>query len=362
MIDVTESVGGALLAVERNDRLMIAATLGWPANVLSAHTLPADPAWLDSLVSSHRILTLDDIRANGGSSIEDQTVPDWLLGERHVWAVVPLIRAEQPVGLILLGRPRLERELDWEDLDLLKVIAEQAAVHLADAQGQTKLEEAQRFEEFNRRFAFIIHDIKNVVSQLSLVSRNAAEHGANPKFQASMALTLENATGKMSTLLARLSSERIHLGPTLADVRPAKLLWRLARTHEAEREIAVSIEQDCVIRADEDQLLEALGHILMNAIEASPGGEIVYLSQTIWEESVVIAVEDRGCGMSPQFVRGGLFKPFASTKPNGFGIGAAEARSLILAMGGDLDVVSIEGQGSRFLVKFPLLASDDERI
>ena len=360
MIDVTESLGGALLAVERGDRLMIAATLEWPASVLSAQTLPADPDWLDNLASSRRILKLDDIRANLGSAVEDQMVPEWLLGERHAWAVVPLVRAEQPVGLILLGRPRLERELDWEDLDLLKVIAEQVAVHLADAQGQTKLEEARRFDEFNRRFAFIIHDIKNVVSQLSLVSRNANEHGANPKFQASMALTLENATAKMSTLLARLSSDRIHINSTIKDVRPSELLRQLARNHQVEGEITVSIEQECLILADEDQLLEALGHILTNALEENPDGETVLLSLTIWEQSVVIGIEDRGRGMSPQFVQNSLFKPFASTKPSGFGIGAAEARSTILAMGGDLDVISIEGQGTRFLVKFPLVSSDNE--
>ena len=360
MIDVTESIGGALLTVERSDRLMIAATLGWPATGLSTHTLPAGPAWLDSLAKSRRILKLDEIRAKGGNSIEDNELPDWLRGERHAWAVVPLIRAEQPVGLLILGRPRLERELDWEDLDLLKVIAEQVAVHLADAQGQTKLEEARRFEEFNRRFAFIIHDLKNVVSQLSLVSRNATEHGANPKFQASMALTLENATSKMSSLLARLSSERIQIEPNLKDVRPSELLGRLARTHASEGEINVSIEQDCLIRADENQLLEALGHLVTNAVDASADGKAVSLSLTIWEQSVVIGVEDGGCGMSPQFVRNGLFKPFASTKPDGFGIGAAEARSLIFAMGGELDVISIVGQGTRFLIKFPLLASESE--
>lgn len=361
MIDVTESVGGALLSLERGDRLAIAATLGWPGQELSAHVLPANPAWVRDLERTGRIITLDDVRAGSGGPIENAAVPDWLLCERHAWALVPLLRANHLVGLILLGRPRLERELDWEDLDLLKVIAEQVAVHLADARSQMELEEARRFEEFNRRFAFIIHDIKNVVSQLSLVSRNAVEHGRNPKFQASMALTLENATSKMSTLLARLSSQRMPIEQNLTSISPSELLRALARRSEFAGRIAVAIEQECIIHADEEQLLEALGHLLANALEASPSGEAVQLSLSISEQSVVIRVEDRGCGMSPQFVRNGLFKAFASTKPNGFGIGAAEARSLIHAMGGDLDVISVEGQGTRFLIKLPLQSLGNDR-
>ncbi|MDB5584381.1 MAG: multi-sensor signal transduction histidine kinase [Bradyrhizobium sp.] len=359
VIDVTESVGGALLVVERGDRLVLAGTWQWPAHGLFSHALPVDPVWLENLACSARILTLDDVRARGGSMIEDVVVPEWLLGERHAWAVVPLVRSNRLVGLILLGRPRLDRDLDWEDFDLLKVIAQQVAVHLTDAQGQAELEEARRFDEFNRRFAFIIHDLKNVVSQLSLVSSNAAEHGANPKFQAAMARTLENATAKMSTLLARLSSDREPAEPTLGEVRPAALLLKLARENRVEGSVGVSIEQECIIRADEEQLLEALGHLVTNAIEASPADAMVFLSLTIWDGTVIIAVEDHGCGMSPDFIRKELFKPFASTKQNGFGIGAAEARALVLAMGGDLDVISVEGEGTRFLVRFPLLSSPD---
>jgi len=359
IVDVTESVGGALLVAERGDRLILAGTWQWPAQSLFTHALPVEAAWLESLADSARILTLDNIRTRGGNTTEDATVPDWLLAERHAWAAVPLVRSTRLVGIILLGRPRLDRDLDWEDFDLLKVIAQQVAVHLTDAQGQLELEEARRFDEFNRRFAFIIHDLKNLVSQLSLVSSNAAEHGANPKFQAAMARTLENATSKMTTLLARLSSDRAPAEPTLSEVRPAELLLRLARENRPEGSVGVSIEQECVIRADEEQLLEALGHLVTNAIEASPAEAVVFLSLTIWEGMVVIAVEDQGCGMSPDFIRKELFKPFASTKQNGFGIGAAEARALVLAMDGELDVVSVEGEGTRFLVRFPLISSTD---
>ena len=65
-------------------------------------------------------------------------------------------------------RPTIAAPLDWEDFDLLRTAGRQAASSLAEAHGQEALANAQRFEEFNRRFAFILHDIKNLVSQLSL--------------------------------------------------------------------------------------------------------------------------------------------------------------------------------------------------
>ena len=61
---------------------------------------------------------------------------------------------------------------------------------------------AQRFEDFNRRFAFILHDVKNLVSQLSLLARNAERHADNAEFRADMVATLKGSVGKMNELLA----------------------------------------------------------------------------------------------------------------------------------------------------------------
>ena len=91
----------------------------------------------------------------------------------------------------MLAAPEFRRALDWEDFDLLRTAGRQAASSLAEAQGQEALANAQRFEEFNRRFAFILHDMKNLVSQLSLLSRNAERHADNPEFRADMVATLQ---------------------------------------------------------------------------------------------------------------------------------------------------------------------------
>src|SRR3546814_10751878 len=86
---------------------------------------------------------------------------------------------------------------NWEDFDLLRTVGQQAASYIAEAQSQSALADAEKFEEFNRRFAFIMHDIKNLVSQLSLVARNAERHADKPEFRADMVATLQSSVGKM---------------------------------------------------------------------------------------------------------------------------------------------------------------------
>jgi signal transduction histidine kinase len=73
---------------------------------------------------------------------------------------------------------------------------------------------------------------------------------------------------------------------------------------------------------------------------------------------VAIDIVDRGCGMSAEFLRRELFKPFSSSKANGFGIGAFEARELARAMNGRIEVRSRLGDGSCFTVLLPIAAEN----
>ena len=109
-----------------------------------------------------------------------------------------------------------------------------------------------------------------------------------------------------------------------------------------------------IVVRDQGQTDQALVHLVHNAIEASDGGTAVFLDFAEEQAHAVIEVIDSGAGMTPEFIRTRLFKPFNSSKPGGFGIGAFEARELVRAMGGRLDVESREGLGTRFRLRLPL--------
>ncbi|MEO7827949.1 MAG: ATP-binding protein, partial [Allosphingosinicella sp.] len=218
-------------------------------------------------------------------------------------------------------------------------------------------------DEFNRRFAFIIHDIKNLVSQLSLVVRNAERHADKPEFREDMIATLHSSVKKMNDLLARL-----HRGGGNVEaeaVRAIPLGRAVAAVAEIKRRVhPVEVEGDQALAAVADpvRLEQAIAHLVQNAIDASAAEAPVRISCGRRGGEAAIEIADRGQGMSADFIRTRLFQPFASTKEMGFGVGAFEARSLIAAMGGRIEVDSREGEGSRFTLFLPLGDTGEDEI
>jgi len=340
--DVTDSAAGLLLVAD-DGVFGLGATWNWLGTVPTAI---AGETLAQSMAGNSRIIELDAVRAGDAPPGELAAVPQWMLDEPSAWAIVPLVHLNQLIGAILLARPPIDRSLDWEDFDLLRIAGRQVASYLAEARAHEALADARRFDEFNRRFAFIMHDVKNLVSQLTLVARNAERHADNPDFRADMIATLKDSVGRMNDLLARLSqhnSARVE-EPVTVELMP--IVERVTRRRGASHPIAVTGKRDAVAVADPARLEQALGHLIQNAIEASAPGEPV----GVVVGRATVEVIDAGPGMSASFIRDRLFRPFASTKSGGFGIGAFEARQVIQAMGGKLDVVSREGEGTRFTI------------
>ncbi|MDY7524914.1 XrtA/PEP-CTERM system histidine kinase PrsK [Sphingomonas sp. 10B4] len=340
--DLTDSPAGLLLVP---DGAGLGVGAGWNWDAPSAG---AEAALVTHLARTGRIVELDAVRADTTDAAESASVPIWML-DSDGWVLLPLVHLDRLQGAILLARPPIDRALDWEDFDLLRIAGRQVASYLAEERAQSALAEAKRFDEFNRRFAFILHDIKNLVSQLSLVARNAERHADNPAFRADMIATLQDSAGRMNDLLARLSQHHHTRAEELRPVEVLALAELVAARRRAQHPVVVS-GTSVFAHADPFRLEQALGHLLQNAIEASPPTEPVTLAVSGDAKRVSIAVIDQGCGMSPAFLREQLFKPFASSKPGGFGIGAFEARQLAEAMGGSVAVESREGAGTTFHV------------
>lgn len=344
--DITESPGGVLLVPDAGGGLVEAARWSWPA--LDVPARAGEAAFVRRVEEKGAIIELDALRRSGDAPEIDGAVPEWMLATGRGWAVVPLLHFDRLVGLVMLERPFIDRTLDWEDVDLLRLAGRQVASYLAEASGQEALLEARRFDEFNRRFAFMMHDIKNLVSQLTLVARNAERHADNPAFRADMVATLRNSADRMSDLLARLSGH----GPLKHDEPRTVSLRAIADGVAAQRrgahQLRVDGRADVLATADPARLEQAVTHLVQNAIEASPRGQPVTIAVSRRDDEAVLSVIDKGLGMTAEFIRNGLFRPFASTKEKGFGIGAYEARVLIAGMGGRLEVWSRPGKGTRF--------------
>lgn len=353
--DVTDSPAGLLLAPDDRGGLTLAANWQWSDADLPAPAIGPEGARF--FADEQFIVDLDHWRAGRAEGVPANAVPAWLYDEPRAWALVPLLHYERLLGVVVLARPLFARTLDWEDFDLLRVLGRQLASYLAEEASQDALGEAQRFDEFNRRIAFVMHDIKNLASQLTLLARNAEKHADNPAFRADMLVTLRNSSEKLSALLARLGRYGPQAGETPAVIEVRPLLKAIAQRYAAQHPVVALDGPKLTIEAQPEALEQALLHLVQNSVEASPEGGAVVLDASEDDLEVTVEVMDSGTGMTPEFVRTHLFRPFHSSKPGGFGIGAFEARETIRAMGGTLDVESREGLGTRFLVRLPRAAA-----
>jgi putative PEP-CTERM system histidine kinase len=354
--DILEAPGGLLLVADESGSIEPAAEWNWSGSANPGAAIPTPEAlgfWL-SVGAEGRILDFDALGGGWADSRDRELdIPEPLLGEEQAWTGIPLIHDDRLVGLVLLAAPDYRRPLDWEDFDLLRAAGRQAASSLAEAHGQQALMNAQRFEDFNRRFAFILHDVKNLVSQLSLLARNAERHADNADFRADMVATLKGSVGKMNELLARLAPtpDQRPARPEPTPIRP--LVASAIAANRRDHEVMLLGDGNLWVMADLLMLEQALGHLIRNAVDASKPGQPVTVRMGGDEELVTIVVADTGTGMDAEFVRTRLFQPFASTKQGGFGVGAFEAKSLVSAMGGRLTVESKPGEGSSFTISLP---------
>ena len=289
---------------------------------------------------------------------EGLDLPEWLRAVPRAWLVVPLMLHERLLGFVVLAKSKSNIEPDWEVNDLLKTAGMQAASYLAQLEAATALLVARQFESFNRMSAFVVHDLKNLIAQLSLLLSNAGKHRDNPEFQDDMVQTIANAVDKMTRLLSQLRG-----GYSLEPPAPVKVhdVVRQAVAARCGLKPAPRFESSAgslSVIAHSARLERVIGHLIQNAVEATPSDGQVTVQLSRQSDLAVIEISDTGCGMSEQFMRSRLYKPFESTKLTGMGIGTYETQQYVRELGGRIDVQTRESQGTTFRVMLPLELPD----
>lgn len=274
-----------------------------------------------------------------------------------VWLAIPLMHTVGMIGLVLVGPPRVPFTADQEVFDLLRILGREVATYIAEQRATEVMLQTRNLHDYGKRFAFVAHDIKNVSSQLGLLLSNAEHHLDNPEFQKDMVETVRASVQKIDGLLKRL--EEPTADPAPATIAPGPRLEALIATYRRVRKATLSFEDDGStgrVSISPDAFDTAVTHLLNNAVEASPGQPVLI---RVRHEAARILVEivDRGPGMSAEFIRDHLFRPFKTQKEGGSGIGAFQARELLREAGGEIVVSSEEGVGTTMRI---ILARADQ--
>lgn len=356
LADLVESPGGSIWLADNNGVLTQVSRLNVPE---IKESIELSSSLINFVIHKQWILDLAQIRANA-ESYEDVTLPKWLETADEAWLLVPLFSGRQLFGFVLLSPSRAKIELNWEVLDLLKTAGRQAASYMAHMRTAEALLEAKKFDSFNRMSAFVVHDVKNLVAQLSLLLKNAEKHRDNPEFQRDMYMTIDHVVERMKLLLLQLRSGA---APVEAK-RPVNLITIIERIRhsqaQSQRELSVSFPDNPIILAHPERIERVIGHLVHNAFDATPENGRVWIKVTRTDDKISVEVGDTGHGMSETFIRERLFKPFDSTKSSGMGVGAYESAQYINELGGRIHVQSKENEGTLITIQVPACQNETE--
>lgn len=352
LADMLESPGGALWLLRPDDD-QYRQVARW--NLASTTHAEDQHAALPTFMrSSGWVVNLEEYRLSPGR-YRNLCLPEWLSEYPQAWLLVPLWQGKGLLGFVLLASPRTPVDVNWEVNDLLKTAGRQAASFLAQMQATEALLEARKFEAFSRMSAFVVHDLKNIVTQLSLMVKNAKRLQNNPEFQADMLMTVENSLERMRQLMLQLrggttpgaSSVGVDLGK-IAEHLSADALRR-------GRSVRLEVSPHVFTRGQVERVERIIGHLVHNALDATEADGQVWMKVDRFASHARVEVGDNGQGMTEEFVKTRLFKPFQTTKEAGMGIGTYESFQYVQELGGKVSVDSQVGKGTVVCLLLPLI-------
>jgi len=323
---------------------------------------PADSAFVRFLAAREWIADVNARRRHAAGDRPELEIPEWLLRLDRAWLVVPLLQEDRLVAFVVIAQPLAPQDLTWEDLDLLRTVGRQVASYIALDQAAAKLAQSQQFEAYNRFAAFMMHDLKNLIAQQTLVVQNAARHRDNPQFIDDAISTIDNSVKRMNRLLEQLRrgetmgvARRVQLARVCADAVSRCSDRKPEPTFRVDGE--VSDPQSLEVLVSAERLSLVLEHVIRNAQDATAPEGSVTVELRRAARHAIIEVRDTGRGMDAAFIRERLFRPFDTTKGSqGMGIGAFQTREFVRMAGGDVRVQSEPDKGTQFTVSLPLAA------
>ena len=369
--ELMKADGGALFTRRSNGHLYFKTS--W--NIALEDRAPSCPpaSLLKTLSSSTPTLMVDEALRKTSDKNDQAKIEEWLSAFRNPWFVMALMSRNEIVGLALITRPHVRRRLTWEDCDLLQILAHQLGSQLAMEQLARHVAESEHSERMSRQASFVTSDLKNLISELSLVLQQAKDHAHSPVFISDTVLTIGDVVERMKRL-REVVLEEAGYRPTQA-VNLRTMIDKLNTAGRVDR--LASSTEPVVVEAELETLQALFDHLIDNAwaaVEANKVNDVeatsrnpkahlivddlrtkapgVSLTLRKDPDNAIVDIADTGIGMTGAFIETELFEPFRSTKQAGLGM--HQCRIAVEHWGGQLKVKSKLGEGTTVSVILPL--------
>jgi signal transduction histidine kinase len=368
---------GSFRLVEEAGHRLVASKLGPALSEMDPRPLLEHDSVLGRLFGSKSPLHISDFAAHlEGNSVREAERKAIVWGVRTV-LILPLLRNDEPIGTLSLGRRRIEPFTENE-IELVMDFAAQTAIALEITRRERELRELQtelahtnRVVTLGELSASITHEVNqpiaagrnNVIAALNFLDTNPPEL---QEVREALAAAVKDAD-RVSAIVARMRALMQKASPRQDPVDINEALREVIELTQGEAlKNGVSVESQLaqglpVIAGDRVQLQQVVLNLILNAVQAmgtvgEGARQMLITSRQIESNDLYVGVQDTGPGLSPETLSR-LFEPFYTTKPNGMGMGLTICRSIIEAHGGRLWVSACEPQGALFQFAIPVRPS-----
>ena len=350
--EILDSTGGALWYRNRDGDFVLGAK--WVFSGDYPDVIAATDPFIVALNRDCEMIDLHNVAATYDSG--NTSIPRFVLDLPRAWLIVPIVHADSLVAFMIVAESRTNDSVSWEDRDLLNTVGRQIGSYIALINTTNALTELRQFEAFNQLSAFLVHDLKNVVAQLSLVVRNSEKYRDNPEFIADSFTTISDAVNKMNRMLASLKQSHAVSREAEAVNLARAVSVAVARCQDNRPKPQLAgVDDEIFVCGNEDAIVSVVQHLVQNAQDATEDNGEIKISVRADGDFSEVDIADTGSGMDGDFINTRLFKPFDTTKGKaGMGIGVYESRQLVTQMGGKLSVISEPQVGTTFTMKLPL--------
>lgn len=344
--DVIDSTGAAIWLLETGtNEFVCVKTLDTTAGSYGPNN-----SLLEFLGNTQWILNVHDPKCKEAVEASADFIKD-----NKIFLIVPLFHRDKLVGFIILREPLVDIECNYEDYDLLKTFARQAAAAILNARLSEELIEAKEMEAIGRLSSFVMHDLKNASSMLTMLAQNAEAYIDDPLFQKDAIRSIVNTSEKIKGIIMKLKNLP-RKSKIVLDFHDLGICVQSAVSEfSVQGKAILSFREIEPVKTkfDREEMRKVVVNLIMNSLDATDHSGKIEVEVGKINNIPFIKVTDNGCGMSREFIEKDLFRPFHTSKKKGLGIGLYQCKTIIEEHSGKIRVISEEGSGTEFIIYLP---------